>query len=156
MKMILGTLKRLIISPEFLVIIVALVVLYLRPEQLSGFANSFYHSSEAVKYIALLPVAVLVWSLRRSQLILFPDADEDGKLQKWPRFRDLKVAVFVGLIYQFGFGIVSIIVWIELSEENILMQMIILISAILGSIISAGTFYLASIMVMETLKKNAN
>ena len=146
MKMILGTLKRLIISPEFLVIIVAVVVLYLRPEQLSGFANSFYHSS----------VAVLVWSLRRSQLILFPDADEDGKLQKWPRFRDLKVAVFVGLIYQFGFGIVSIIVWIELSEENILMQMIILISAILGSIISAGTFYLASIMVMETLKKNAN
>lgn len=147
--------RRTIISPEFLVVLLALWLLWVEPEWLNGVAKVVSTAPDGVKYLSLLPVAVGVWCLQQSRVILFPQEDAKGLFQEWPKFKKLKERVFIGLTYQVIFCTLSIGAWVFFPSLNSGIVMIVMGMSILGAIFGAVTFYMASIKASEITKRNA-
>lgn len=85
--------------------------------------------------------------------ILFPPDDTKGILQNWPRFKDLKATVLIGLVYQIAFTITGLVTWLYKPEIDTKLSIVLITVAICGALSGAVTFFLASLMAREITKK---
>lgn len=155
MKYIIDIFRRFVVSPEFLVAVSAVLVIKEEPAWVTDVSKLLVGAPDGVKYLSLAPVAVSVWCLRQSRIILFPSEDSKGILQEWPKFQRLKERVFIGLAYQAIYCSLGIATWIRspsLSNGN---SVAVMAMSIIGSLIGAVTFYLSGIMASEITKRYA-
>ncbi len=147
--------RRTIVSPEFLIALIALWIFTVEPAWLIEVAKVLSTAPDGVKYLSLVPVAVAVWCLQQSKIILFPSEDTKGLIQEWPKFKKLKERVFIGLTYQAIFCTLGIGAWVVSPSLNNGIAIIIIGMSIMGALFGAVTFYLATIMASEITKRNA-
>lgn len=145
--------RRLVIAPEFVVVLVAAFFVYLEPEWVIAVSELLGSAPDGVKYIAIVPVGLFIWCIRQSRQILFPSEDVKGILQEWPRFSTLKTRVLLGVFYQVLFSISGVGAWLASPNLSSPTAVVFLAMAIIGSFVGAVTFYLASIMVREITKR---
>jgi len=145
--------RRLIISPEFVVILVATSLICTEPAWLIEISNKLHSVPDGVRYIAIIPVGVFVWCIQQSRVILFPAEDTKGILLEWPKFNALKNRVLLGILFQLVFSISSLGAWFMSPSFDNPTAVVVLVMAIVGSLVCAGTFYLASMVASEITKK---
>jgi hypothetical protein len=112
LKDLIESLRRIFVSPEFLVVALGLWVMYEEPQWLTGVSNALSTAPDGVKYLALVPVAIATWCIQQTKYILFPSEDSKGILQEWPKFRKLKERILIGLAYQVCFCALGISAWV--------------------------------------------
>lgn len=153
MARVLGRLRGAVISPEMVVAIAAAYMLVYTPEIMVKAANVVSKAPEAVKYMALLPAGVLVWSISEAKSILLPGEDRRALLVKWPRYGDLRDRVIIGLLFQCVFTAASFMGWVY-SPSLVIPKSLVLVSmGVIGSAICAATLLLASLTVRGILKR---
>ena len=155
MRELLDLVRRVIISPEFLVMILAILFLVSEPRWLDGITEVLSGAPEGVKYLSLITVAVAIWCLQQSKAILVPSEDSKGILQQWPKFQSLKKRVFIGLFFQAVFCALGIGAWIASPSLSNGSAVIVMGMSIVGALFGAATFYLAGIMAAEITKRHA-
>ncbi|GEM_PF-4193087 len=154
MSSIFDIIRRTVISPEFLVTIFAILIIILKPNFLLLISKALSEAPDGVKYIALVPVGITFWCLKQSKTILFPSEDAQGLLQNWPNFRYLKTRVLIGIVYQGFFCVSGVLVWITVPKFDNYWSVVVIGMAIIGSVVGAATFYLASLNVAEMTKRH--
>jgi len=148
-------LRRVVVSPEFLVVVLAVWVLFAEPQWLGSVTKILAGAPEGVKYLSLVPVAVAAWSLQQSKAILFPAEDIKGILQQWPKFQKLKERVIIGILFQAVFCTLGVGAWIISPSLSNGTAVIVMGMSIAGALVGASTFYLAGIMSAEITKRHA-
>lgn len=148
------TLYGIFVSPEFIVVLAIVWLTLYPPNIVVGFAEATTVSGpDAVKYVALLPVGIFVWCLAEAKGILFPVEDTKAILVDWPRYADLRVRVLTGLGYLALFTVVSFTAWAYSSHFRNSTCAVAMIVAVVGSLVSGCTFFLASIFVRSIVKR---
>jgi hypothetical protein len=154
MSSVSSCLRGAIISPEFLVFIAAVYLVINPPSAIAGLAAMVASGPTAVKYISLLPSCIFVWCLAEGRSILLPSEDTKALLQRWSRFSDLKARVITGLIYEAIFAVGAFVAWIYSPNLSIPLAFVVATMGVVGSVVGASTFFLASITV-RTITKHA-
>ena len=133
----------------------ATLLIYIEPDFVITVSKMLDSAPNGAEYIAIIPVGLFIWCIRQSRVILFPSEDAKGILQEWPTFHVLKTRALLGIFYQVVFCISSVSIWIISPNFNNPTAVVVLAMAIIGSLIGAGTFYFASMMVSEITKRYA-
>lgn len=142
-----------IISPEFLIFVAAVYLVLNPPSVVARLAAVVAGGPAAVKYIALLPSCIFVWCLAEGRSILLPSEDTKALLQRWPRFPDLIARVITGLIYEAIFAVTAFVAWIYSPTLSIPSAFVVATMGVVGSVVGASTFFLASVTVRTITKR---
>jgi len=146
-------LRGAFVSPEMIVIAVALYMLVDTPEMVVRTANAIAAGPDVVKYIALLPAGVLIWSIPEAKSILLPGEDTKALLLNWPRYSYLKSRVVTGLVFQLLFATVAFFAWAYSPSFSVPKSFVAASMSVIGSLICGATFVLASITVRGIVKR---
>lgn len=146
-------LREAIISPEFLVVIVAVYLVLNPPAVVTTLATVVAGGPAAVKYLALLPSGTFVWCIAEARSILLPSEDTKALLQRWPRFPDLKARVIMGLVFEAVFALAAFVAWVYSPTLSVPLAFVVATMGVVGSIVGASTFFLASVTVRAITKR---
>jgi hypothetical protein len=123
------------------------------PSTFENIAHRIATNGEMLRYLGLLAAALLTYDVKVAKSILLPEDDDRNLLQKWDRFGDLKICVWVGMIYDLlfaGLGLIdSLFDWTKPTAFHA----VALCVAIAGGIITSGTLILAEIDLRIMLRK---
>jgi hypothetical protein len=148
LKVILYYLRVFFVSFEFLILLSSGYFYMNFPDFVLPIIKTPVFDSEAFKWFVLYPVCLAVWVFKSGVSVLFPNDSLSKKLHAWPGYWKLKAHFNVGLIYCVIWGALSLIVWAYFSGEG---SIFMLWTAVLGSSVSALSFYMADIRIKEIL-----
>ena len=138
-----------LVSPEALVIAAALVAwTYLRME-LASVANGIAANSDVLKYLLLVPLALVAWVGTEVRHLLHEDKETTRLLTSWPDYWRLKTHTFVALIYSLVFAALSVVPWLLQSGVAGPEGFLLFVTSLLGQLVVAATVYTARLRVKE-------
>lgn len=146
-------LRGAIVAPEFLVVVVAVYLILKPPSVVTVLAAVVAGGPAAVKYLALLPSGIFFWCIAEARSILLPPEDTKALLQRWPRFSELKARVITGLVFEAVFAIVAFIAWVYSPTLSRPLAFVVATMGVVGSVVGASTFFLASVTVRAITKR---
>lgn len=155
MTSIKSTLHGVFVSPEMLIIAVATYLVIDTPDSIRRISIGIAAGPDVVKYLALLPAAILVWSITEAKSILLPGEDKKALLQNWPRYPDLKGRVAIGLCFQFLFALAAFSVWIYSPKFDDPKSFVVAGMSLVGCLVSGSTFLMASITARGMTKRGS-
>lgn len=137
-------LRKLVISPEFLLILITLSsFVFLR--DLWGLLDEILVGKEnLLEIVDKIPFALFVFTIYTSYKIYFPDEKTNSVLAKWDGYARLHLTVLIGFFYGLFFVIVGIIGMAIRSEKPNGLCSLLLFLSNLGSLIVAASFLFAS------------
>lgn len=154
-KSIRSFLTVVLISPEFLLILVAIAIGNLFGTKLVTIIPENALRTEVVKWAALLPVGPLAFSIKNWRELLAPDHKAAEILADWPE-RDLLFMTFkVGITYQVLFAIVALLFWVFDNQIRTRYGIPLFTISILASIVSVASHYFGWIklrLLLDTFK----
>lgn len=121
-----------------------------KPE-LEAAASALTLNEEFLKYMFVAPVAVGLWIVNESRLLLQEDKETIKILTGWPEYRLLKVHIWVGLLYAMLFSALSLVPWAAKSGITNGTGLLLFVVAIVGQFIVAASVYAARIKVQEII-----
>lgn len=151
MKQAINILRAIIVSPEMVIIITAMLLLSYSPHWLLRVADSVESNREMLMYLVGIPVSVFVWVFSHSRKMVFPEADARRIFNDWPDYIEYKHVVIVGVLYSACFSIVAISTLAMDWHQSPVVPTIFLMGSILGSATTAFSMYNAEIAVNEML-----
>jgi len=116
-------------------------------------ADRLAESSDAIKYLSLLPMGILVWTFRHARSMLFPDADSRSILQRWENYQTFRDIVAVGVFYSIVFAMIGVLSGMINWKGDTIVFMIWMCASIAGSSLCALSMYVAEIEMTENFKK---
>ena len=143
--------RVLIISFEFLLILVGLVVFFFYDWMLSDFGKLSLND-DALKWAFVLPLTIVAATLKEGVSILFPNEEKAKAFSEWPDYWKLKAHFNVGISTSIVLGVSCFLIWIgnKLEENNWLFLFSIFTASLL---VNAYSFYLAKIKIKSLLVK---
>ena len=151
MKSLADFLRCVFISLEFLAVI-SIFILEMKFAVSGRLPNvSFENLNDAAKLILVAaPFALFLYPFKDYKSILFPEFDKNSLLTKWPKYYMIKNRFFATILYNaISLGGYSLAVLFDFKEK-----VFVCISAIIVSLISSFTFYLAKIKLEQILREN--
>jgi len=158
MKKLLEILRFFFVSPEFVLILLAIVLYKYFNDFIFNFTEPLRKNSEAIRYLSLMPAGLAVWIFTKGKSLLFPEKDKKEILHNWPDYWKLRLGFDVSLFYSGLFVLTGFISWVlDWSIKDSLPVMMSLTS-VLGSAIVCYTVYKSQITVNELFiqEKDAN
>jgi len=110
-------------------------------------------NADAVKWIAALPVALCVWTIKEARDIPYPDEKSARILNKWPDYWKLKAHFYVGLLFCILFLIPLLFIWLFNWLESF-KGMWIYFTLVFSLLVNAASFYLAKIKLKSILAQS--
>ena len=147
--MFLYFLRVVLVSFEAIVLVCAALIWFNFKNQLDAVASILQLNDQFLTYILISPVAIGVWVVNESRLLLQEDKETTKLLINWPEYHMLKIHVWVGLLYALLFAIVSLVPWGAKSGVNNGVGLLLFLVAIVGQFIVAAGVYSARIKVKE-------
>lgn len=143
-------LRVFIISYEFLVLVVSFIIYLALKEYVLLLYQSQSFDENAVKWLALYPCVVFAWLFKEGKGVIFPGADYDRLLSRWPDYGKLKIHFNVGLFNSILFMILCLIIFF-LGKMSTFNGMWLFITFSISTSVNALTFYLAKISIKSIL-----
>ncbi len=143
-----------IISIEFIIILLAISFILFFPDLVIPLSSKLDNNKDVLKYVALLPAALTIWVFKESRILLFPEEDINKSLQKWKDYWKWKIHFQVGLFYAVFFAITGLTTWIiglKITEPT---GFIMLLGSVLGGLVVVVSIYMARISQSEILLNN--
>ena len=148
-------LRCLFISPELLVIIAGAACIQWLPGPFEHIAHRIATNGDILRYLGLLAAALVAYDVTVAKSILLPEDDNRNVLQNWDRFPDLKMCVWGGLIYALLFAAIGVIASLLDWAKPTPFHAVSLCVAIVGGLVTAGTFLLAQFNLAILLRKHS-
>lgn len=143
--------RAFFISPEFLVILLAIAIYILWGERLDQYLKKVKLNQDTLKYIFSIPCVMYVWILKKNNSILQRDNANTKILVEWEGYKDLKNVLYIGIIY----ATISVVLClgIALIYINSALHIITFISGFLIISIVAISFYFAEGTIKDIFTK---
>ena len=154
MKDISAIFRLVFISPECLIIVGGLAMVYAFPQECIWLSQRIGQQPEVLKYSWLLPAGLFGYDVKIVKSIVFPDADKNTLLQKWERYGELKYATMVGLVYGFGFSVAGVVAMLLDWKAPGAHHSATLLVAVIGALVVSITFFLAQIRIEELFREH--
>ena len=148
----LDLLRAVFVSPEFCVIVYGL---YLATADIAAIRHlmSRIEGAEVIKYLALIPVAILALLVKDVQELLSPkDKTHADHLNSWPDYWRLKNRVIASLIWSFLFACMAIVAWTVGKPDKNIPAFVCLLASLVGTAFTYWTVYCARIRLLEILR----
>lgn len=136
-----------VVSPELLIILVAILVGNQYGNDLIKVIPDTVLRPEVVKWASSLPVCLGVFSFTNWKELLSPEHKNNHLLAEWPDRDLLTIRFYVGIIYQAFFLLVAVFFWVCDPMIKTQYGLPFFVFAILGSIVSVATHYVALIQL---------
>jgi hypothetical protein len=153
MRKILEVARVFFFSPEFLLVVVGVVVEWFFAEKMANQIAKISISDDLFKWAIAIPGALLCWSLVSGRKLLFPDKDKSNILQRWPDYWILKMCFHVALAWNLIFTIISIYAWMGDWKRPSSSHFVALVISIVGSVICSLSVYNAQTRVEEEVSQ---
>ena len=151
MGVIIEYFKVVILSFEFIILLIGVVILFFWPELAITLSRNFSDSSEFLKYIALVPSFLAVWVFTESRKLLFPEEDQIKILQSWPDYWKWKIRFIVGLSYSVLYAAMGFAVWALGYKFTEPKGFILMATSLAGQFVVVLSVYVARIKQSEIL-----
>lgn len=142
--------RVLLISPEFLVLMMSLCLFLLFETDLRLLFGDIKLNEKVIDWAALAPVAVLGWTISVAREVLFPNDVNQKALHEWPDFWMLKTHFNVGFLIAVCTAIACLVVALT-SDLNSLDGLWLFSTFFITQLTNAGSFYLANIKIKSIL-----
>ncbi|MDH4027203.1 MAG: hypothetical protein OEU95_00030 [Nitrospirota bacterium] len=153
MKPFIDFIRFLIISPEFLILLVAFVLYEFFSDYLVIITLLISKKTEMIKHFALVPSFIMIAIFKMAKSLLFPEKDKKEILQSWPDYYKLKLGFEVAILYSILFAIIGILGWALDWNETSPLPALGLLTALFGSSTVFITTYKAEITINETFAR---
>lgn len=145
------TLRAVLIAPEWIALLGAVLLREIRPEVVLLLGDNFEHLEEARgAWMLGIPTALLASSVLVSRKILFPQP-ADKRLTKSPFFQPLKSRVYVGIGWCLAAVLITAALALYPPLAPITWRGTLWIGLTLSSLVATATMYMASNRVNEIL-----
>jgi len=149
MKKVLETARFFFVSPEFVVVILGVVMQLSYGVELEQLLEEVKIADEPLKYISAIPVTLCIWSFVSGRKLLFPDKDKVSILQRWPDYWRLRIGFHVALSWNVIFAIAAIIAWGIVLRYSMSIGLMTIVISIIGSAFCSLSVYIAQTRVEE-------
>lgn len=153
MASVMSIVRSVLVSPEMLIITIAAYLILDTPDFMARIAIALAEGPDAVRYIALIPAAVFVWSIAEAKSILLPGEDTKALLQNWSRYPDLKGRVAIGLCFQFIFAFAALSMWVYSPKLDDPKSFVVAGMSVIGCLVCGSTFLMAAIAARGMTKR---
>lgn len=143
----------IIISFEFLFIVLGICVSLVWEKPMLMIYAHLNATEDVLKYITFVPVCLGIWSVTQSRKLLFPDHEKKQILHQWPDYWKLRVRFNVTFLYACLFAISGISCWVFLVSTLPAIYFSVMFFSILGAISVAISIYWARVNLDEILIK---
>jgi hypothetical protein len=103
--------RFLIISYEFIVLLLGICAQSLFSIQIQALISNTRLQDEQLKFMAVIPASLCVWSFISGRKLLFPEKDKSSILQGWPDYWRLKSGFHAALTWNVVFFAISVFAW---------------------------------------------
>lgn len=159
MKRTLNVIRAIIISPEFVFVAGFALLAYLKPDLFISLASRVNTAKEPVSYLALVPPTIVVILMRQKDDLLFPTQPPiSDLLQNWPGYHLLLERYWITVTWGILTSFPTLWIWLFKGDLTEYITFSIFFCSIITSIITALTFFSATIMlkrILSTAAKNS-
>lgn len=142
-----------ILSLEFVVVICALLIATFGNVSDQWVENNIALKGDALKYLAFLPLGLGGYVFSESRKLLFPNSNANRVLHEWDGYPELKITVYVAITYGFIFIILGLASWLFIPEIKTFIELLVILTSIVGSVVLAASVYVARINLDEITEK---
>ncbi len=151
MKRILDFFRALIISPEFLIVLIS-ILLYKTGFQFFTKIGSRIQGEEKIwQFLPSLPFLFSSIVFKYSNRILAPSEKNNKILYKWPLYKHLKNRVYVSILICLLCCLISLYIWFFEDVKDVSIIGVIFFNSILVSGVTALSNFFASQKLKEIL-----
>jgi hypothetical protein len=154
MKRIVTILRAFLISPELFVSVLGVILLIVCPHWFAFLSGRIGSQAELLKYLGLLPAALVAFDLRFGKSVVLPDADKQTMLQNWPRYAELRCSVMIGVLYGFIFAVAGIAALLFDWRSPAAYQSAVLVTSLAGALTVSATLFYAHVKIEELFREN--
>lgn len=143
--------RTIVISLEFLILILTGMILSFHPAALDRLLSALTLTPDVLKWLALIPSTCMALTLKEGRKVLFPEKDKKDRIQKWDQYCVLRVTVNVAVFYAVVFTGLALPAWIVKEPRFATHTIVLMASAILGAGIDYLSVYNAEIKMNESI-----
>lgn len=154
MKRVTVILRSVVVSVEFLVVMAGVAAGAMLPNEFHWLSERIGQQADVLKYAGLLPAGLVAYDLKVVRSILLPDADKRTILQAWPRYREFKCVVVVGVVYGVLFGVVGLATMLFDWKSPEAYQSAALLTAVAGAVTVAASLFHGNVRVEELFREH--
>jgi hypothetical protein len=151
MKKIIYILRVLVISIEFLMLLIGWLIYSKCGVEIDGFAKAIKVNQKYIEGIMIIPPGIFVWILNEVRLMRVGDKDLTKILVTWPNYWMLKTHTCIQIIYSVIFLFMASIPWLTEYDIHSGIGFILFIIGSVGLGYSGLNIYWAGIHVKEIL-----
>lgn len=159
MNRVKDNLVSVFVSFEFLIFLGTLLAYPLFSDRIAALAAQLGDDSEKIKWLALIPVALLGWMIANAKELLFPEAPNAELLHDWPDYVMVKDRHIISLVSGALCSAFSVGVWMFCAVSTNALAFTVLTASILISIATFASYHLATVKIRNILnaqKANSN
>jgi hypothetical protein len=156
MKRIWDILTSIFVSFEFLLVLFLILLHSYFEPQIIAFGMKVNAGPDAVKWLALIPVALLALVFKDYLPLLFPEGPMADMYQRWPRYRMVKDRYVITIIFQGAAAAVAIWFWITAIDFTNSIHFCLFFGAIALATVTFIQFFWAKIALRRLLIVSAN
>ena len=142
-----------LISPELLVLLLAVACGALFGSHIATAMQSTAVSDAHLRFVIAAPISLLLLGLNGAKEILFPDTANRHVLHTWPDYPLLQDTYYIGLAYLLIFTAIAAGFYISPISPKSAFGTPMLSASVLGSIVSYATLFHAKNTVRHILEK---
>jgi len=149
-------LKVIVISFEFLILLIGLSIFFFWPELATILSKKLLENSDLLQYAKWLragQVGLVIWTLKESRRMILPKKDKQDIFQDWPDYWKFKIHCYVALFYTILFLLIPFIALVLDYKITKPSGFILLAMSLTGQIMVLISIYFASIRQSELLTK---
>jgi hypothetical protein len=143
--------RVLVVSFEFLMLLLGWQIYSIFEVEIDGFVKEMKINEKFIENLMWLPIPIFVWILIEVRLLLVGDKESIRILALWPDYWMLKVHTYVQLTYSVIFLVLAIIPGFTAKGINDGIGFIFFTLGLLGLAFSGLNIYFATIRIKEII-----
>lgn len=149
-------LRVLLISFEFLILLIGLSLYIYFQKNIDHIVQSLELNSDFLNYIIAAPFALSAFIFKDVRSMLVGDKDSTRVLTDWNDYWMLKTHTAINLIYTVIFLLISVVPWFTKLGINDGRNLLLFVTGLCGLLISARDIYASNIRVKELIANIRN
>ena len=154
MKLFVEYVRTLLVSIEFLILVLTGIALYYHPLFVSRIRSVLNLEPDVLRWLALVPATCMVVTLKEVRKILFPEKDKKAIIQQWDQYWHLRVTTNVAVVYAVLFTLMALPAWIVKEPRFADDTLILMVAAIMGAGVDYLSVYNAEIKMNEVIAQS--
>ena len=154
MKKVIDFTRALIISIEFVLLLIWVVLIFSKPQFPEWIISHAVFTDEKIKWLALLPAGLMALVFKDFSGVIFPEKDKLNIITEFPDFWKLKNIMNSALFYSIIFTIMGVIAWFLDPKKETATLIITLAISIIGAGITYISVHNATVVINTIFSSN--